>query len=93
MDLCIYSKSHMSVGSAAQIFNFFKSGQFLYIYIAPYHVDSMFKALHILLPQQACVVLHVYSFSITTLEYTILLAVDYTRCQGLYMVWNTWRSM
>ena len=28
-DLCIYSKSHMSAGSAAQIFNFFKSVPYL----------------------------------------------------------------
>ena len=39
----------------------------------------MLKALHILLPQQACVILHIYSFSVSTLENTVPIAADYTR--------------
>ena len=34
-DLCIYSKSHMSAGSAAQIFNFFKSVPYLRAMCSP----------------------------------------------------------
>ena len=51
------------------------------IYIVPYHVHSMLKldkALLILLLQKACVFLRIYSFSISNLEYTIPLAVNYT---------------
>ena len=34
-DLCIYSKNHMSAGSAAQIFNFFKSVPYLCAMCSP----------------------------------------------------------
>ena len=53
------------------------------IYIALYHANTMLKALITLLSQEACVVLHIYSFLICSLEHTVPLAVDYTR-SGYY---------
>lgn len=55
-----------------------------YIYIAPYHLNIMLKALLTVLPQPACVVLHLYYLSISTLEHTVPLAVDYTRSRSWY---------
>ena len=52
-------------------------------YIVLFHIEYMLKALHTLLPQQACVILHIYSFSISTLEYTVPIAADYTH-SGYY---------
>ena len=46
--------------------------------MGPYHVYSTLKALLILLPKQACAILHIYSFCISTLEYTVPLA-EYRR--------------
>ena len=75
-------------------------------YIALFHVQYMLKTLHTLSPQQACFVLHIYFFWISTLEYTVPIAADYTRsryyhpqykltqCQVPNLIawvgWNTW---
>ena len=54
-----------------------------FFYIALFYVQYILKALHTLLPNQACVILHIYSFSISTLEYTVPIAADYRR-SGYY---------
>ena len=48
------------------------------LYIVLSHVHYMLKVLHTLLLQQFCVVLHIYSFSISTLKYKGTMAMDYT---------------
>ena len=48
-----------------------------------FYIALLSKALPTLLPQQACLVLHIYSFSISTLEYIVPIAADYT-CSGYY---------
>lgn len=61
------------------------NGEFLYI--ATYHVQYILKTLLTLLPQQACVMVIYILFSISILEHTVPMDVDYSHLG--YNIHNT----